>query len=108
MKVKKNYIELDLRLVKNPICRGFFTLIRIFGTIITVCALVGDYAYAFKQTFSSKQLFAAYLGVLAFRCILPFLVAFKNVCLKVCHQQNNKLGADAYAESNDAESVEKK
>lgn len=94
-------------LVKNPICRRFFTLMRIIGTIITVCALVGDYTYAFKQTFSSKQLFAAYLGVLAFRCILPFLVAFKNVCLKVCHQQNNKLAADVYVESDDVESVKK-
>ena len=100
--------EKHLGLVKNPICRRFFTLFRVIGTVIMVCALVADYAYATKQTFSSKELFVAYLAILAFRCILPILIAAKNICRKVCNKDNNSLGAAQYDVQDELESVYKK
>ena len=100
--------ELKLGLVKNPICRRFFFLFRIIGVIITMCSMVADYTYAFKQTFSSRDLFIGYLSVLAFRCTLPILLAIKNVCRKVCSREKNRLGAAAYEIRDDAESVYKK
>lgn len=39
---------LELGLVKNPICRRFFTLFRFIGVVIAMSALVADYTYAFK------------------------------------------------------------
>ena len=99
---------LEIGLVKNPICRRFFTLFRCIGVVITMITMVADYTYAFKQTFSSKDLFIAYLGVLAFRCLLPILLAIKNVCFKVCSREKNRLGAAAYEDRDDAESVYKK
>lgn len=44
LKMKRN----QLGLVKNPICRRFFTLFRIIGTLIMVMSLIADYTYAFK------------------------------------------------------------
>jgi len=88
--------EKHLGLVKNPICRRFFTLFRVIGTVVLVCSLVADYTYAFKQTFSSKELFIAYLAILAFRLILPILIATKNICQKVCNKKNNSLSAAQY------------
>ena len=99
---------MKLGLVKNPICRRFFMLFRLIGIVITMSAMVADYTYAFKQTFSSKDLFISYMGVLAFRCLLPSLLAIKNVCSKVCSRENNRLGAAAYEDRDDAESVYKK
>lgn len=86
--------EGDFGLVTNPICRRFFSILRVTGTVIMVCALVADFGYAFKQTFSSKELFVAYLSVLGFRCIIPCFIAVKNVCRKVCNKQNNYIGID--------------
>ena len=100
--------EKHLGLVKNPICRRFFTMFRVIGTLIMVCALVADYTYAFKQTFSSKELFVAYLSVLAFRCILPILIVIKNICTKVCNKENNRLDAAQYDVRDELESVYKK
>ena len=54
-------------------------------------SLVADYTYAFKQTFSSKALFVAYLLVLFIRCILPFVLAIKNICRNVCNKNKNDL-----------------
>ena len=99
---------MKLGLVKNPICRRFFTLFRLIGLVITISAMVADYTYAFKQTFSSKDLFIAYIGVLLFRCLLPILLAIKNICTKVCSREKNRLGAAAYEDRDDAESVYKK
>lgn len=85
---------MELGLVKNPICRRFFTLFRVIGTIIMVCALVADYTYAFKQTFSSRELFLIYICVLALRCLLPLLIIIKNMCQKVCSKESKELGPE--------------
>ena len=59
-------------------------------------ALIADYTYAFKQTFSSKALFVAYLLVLSIRCILPFVIAIKNICRNVCNKNRNNLNEILY------------
>ena len=84
--------EKGLGLVKNPICRRFFVIFRILGTVVMVCALVADYTYAFKQTFSSRELYLIYLGVLAQRCVIPILIMLKNMFQKVCGKENKSLG----------------
>ena len=59
-------------------------------------ALIADYTYAFKQTFSSKALFVAYLLVLSIRCFLPFVIAIKNICRNVCNKNRNNLNEVLY------------
>lgn len=95
----------NLGLVKNPICRRFFTLFRIIGTVIMVMSLIADYTYAFKQTFSSKELFVAYLVLLGIRCILPFIISLKNISRRVCKKEKNALPASAYQKNDDADSL---
>lgn len=56
-----------------------------------VCSLVADYTYAFKQTFARWEVFAGYVGLLALRCLFPILIAFKNVCSRVCSREKNML-----------------
>ena len=46
--------EKNEEIVKNPICRRFFTLIRFIGTLVMMTSLVADFAYVMKQPFSSK------------------------------------------------------
>ena len=99
----KNKNKGKLGLVKNPICRRFFTLFRIIGTVIMVLSLIADYSYAFKQTFSSKELFVAYLSLLGVRCILPLCISTKNILRKVCNKEKNALPASAYENNDDAD-----
>lgn len=61
-----------------------------------VCALVADYTYAFKQTFSSGALFIAYLSVLVLRCLLPLSVITKNLCQKVCNRESKAVSKQHY------------
>jgi hypothetical protein len=42
------YDEQTSEIVKNPICRRFFTTFRILGTLIMVVSLIADYSYAIK------------------------------------------------------------
>lgn len=91
----------------NPICRRFFTLFRVLGTLVLVASLILDYLYAVKQTFSSKDLYVAYLGILALRCIIPLLICLKNVCRKVCNKHNNTLTVSDQADLNDEEITNK-
>ena len=78
-----DHLLMEDSIVKNPICRRFFFLFRVIGTILTVVSVVADYTYLVKQTFSSKELFVAYICVLAFRCLNPLLVALRNLCIHV-------------------------
>ena len=61
------------------------------GTLIMVASLIADYSYAIKQTFSSKALFVAYLFILGLRCLIPFVVACKNVSSRVRNKHLNRL-----------------
>jgi len=96
----------ELGLVTNPICRRFFTIFRVIGTLVMVFSLITDYTYAFKQTFSSKELFAGYMGLLALRCLLPFLIAFILISKKVCNKERNELPATAYFANDTEESIQ--
>jgi len=78
------------------------------GTVVMVCSLITDYTYAFKQTFSSKELFVAYMSILALRCLIPFLIAIKNISRKVCNKERNALSASDYEENDDTESIYEK
>ena len=87
--------------VKNPICRRFFMLFRTLGTIITVSSLVADFAYATKQTFSGKELYLAYVGMLCFRFIYAMILIVRNLCNHVCSKENNSLRANLYIDRDD-------
>ena len=80
-------------------------LFRSLGVLILLSSLVADYTYAFKQTFSSKALFVAYLGLLGIRCVLPVLLACKSVCNKVQNKERNALPANAYRENEDPDTM---
>jgi len=95
----------ELGLVTNPICRRFFTIFRVTGTLVMVFSLLTDYTYAFKQTFSSKELFAGYMGLLAFRSLLPFLIAAIFISKKVCNKERNALPDTAYSDNDTDESI---
>ena len=66
-------------------CKRCFIMFRFLGTVMMASAMVADYTYAFKQTFSSRDLFLAFTVILLFRTILPIIVAIKNICQKVCN-----------------------
>lgn len=83
--------EKSEEIVKNPICRRFFTLIRFIGTLVMMTSLVADFAYVMKQPFSSKQLYIAYIAILCLRCILPILTILKSLCNKVMNKALNRL-----------------
>ena len=72
-------------------CKRFFIAFRFLGTVMMTSTLVADYTYALKQTFSSKDLFLAYIVILAFRVLFPVFIAIKNVCQKVCNRERNRL-----------------
>ena len=76
-------------------------LFRTLGTIITVSSLVADFAYATKQTFSGKELYLAYVGVLSFRFIYAIILIVKNLCSHVCSKENNSLRAELYIDRDD-------
>ena len=40
--------EKNDEIVKNPICRRFFTLIRLIGTCVMLISLIADFAYVMK------------------------------------------------------------
>ncbi len=61
------------------------------GTLIMVASLIADYSYAIKQTFSSKALFVSYVFILGLRCLIPFVVACKNVNSRVRNKHLNRL-----------------
>ena len=44
-----------------------------------VSTLIADFLYIFKQTFSSKDLYVAFLVIMALRVIIPILIAVKNI-----------------------------
>jgi len=67
-----------------------------------VSSLVADYSYAFKQTFSSKSLFTAYVSILALRCCIPFFVAAKSLCTRVRNKAVNRLDEVGDEETYDA------
>ena len=55
--------------------------------MIAVTSLILDICYISKQTFSSKELYAAYATVLGFRVILlPIMIIIKNICYKICQK----------------------
>ena len=45
-----------------------------------VSTLVADFVYFFKQTFSSKDLYLAFLVIMTLRVLVPIILALKNIC----------------------------
>ena len=70
--------------VTHPICRRFFTLFRLIGTILMIASLISDYTYILKQTFSSKLYYGLYLGILGFRILIPVLLTLRYQCINIC------------------------
>ena len=94
----------EFALVKNPICRRFFMLFRIIGTILTVLAVMADVTYFFKQQFSNRDLYIAFTAVLGLRVLHAFLLIAKNLCYNVCRRSHNRMdAAEAYEERDDKE-----
>ena len=63
---------------------------------MTAISIMADFTYLTKQTFSSKEIFVAYICVMAFRILNPILVAIKNLCSHVLNKEKNRLRAAQY------------
>lgn len=102
----EHFDESTIGLVKNPICRRFFTLFRVLGTLLCAASLVCDFMYTFMTTFSSKELLVFCIAILGLRVLNPMLVILKNLCSKVCSKDKNSLpAAMVYSDHNNEEDL---
>jgi len=78
--------ERSFVLVSNPVFRRLFWLIRWIGTVILLANIVTDLLYVLKQEFTSQTYYFSYIGVCAFRLLVPIILCIvymkKNVCGK--------------------------
>jgi len=78
--------ERNFVLVSNPVFRRLFWLIRWIGTVILLANVVTDLLYLIKQEFTSMTYYFSYIGVCAFRLLVPMILWIvymkQNVCGK--------------------------
>lgn len=71
-------------MVKNPIFRRLFALIRFLGTLVMTFCIVVDFTYLHKEVFSTRLYFILYNVILGFRVLFMLILMTCWISKRVC------------------------